>query len=601
MKFRSQIISLSLFSMVLIAFIVLMFSRKAFQETLLEEKLTSLNSQCDYLAETDLIHHFEEIDLYSKEHKVRVTLIDNQGKVFYDSETNPEDMDNHYYRNEIKKAREFGKGSEVRFSNTLKIETIYFAKYVDNDFFVRVATPLNLISVWDKAFSNRIIPLILLILFVLILINLVVIFYVSRPLKKLDEACKEYQNGNLKFKTSIETPKEFHDLSSTMNEMARTLDEQVIKISKDRNLYSLILRSMAEGILVLDTNKNVLMMNESSKEMLNIEDYSEIKTLQIFGDVELELLIDQIIKGTKAIGSKEVIKLGHLHGETALLMGEGKQKIYNINLSPIYNETTKKINGLVMTVIDITELKRVEKIKKDFVANVSHELKTPLTSINGFSEIIVNSPLDDVSIKKYSKIINRNANQMKGIIDDLLVLASLEDNKTKLVMVFSNIGLILEESIESVGFKSKEKNIKIENNYKGNEQIYCNPSLLTQAIINLLNNAINYSDENKTIIISVNSSPKILEISIKDQGWGISYLDQQRIFERFYRVDKTRSRDTGGTGLGLSIVKHICILHSGSIKVNSVVNQGSEFIITLPKEQNIENLKDKEELLYPNF
>jgi len=600
MKFRSQIISLSLFSMVLIAFIVLMFSRKAFQETLLEEKLSTLNRQCDYLAETNLIGRFDEIDLYSQEHKVRVTLIDNEGNVFYDSETNPKDMDNHYYRNEIKKAREFGKGSEVRFSNTLKIETIYFAKFVDNDFFIRVATPLNLISVWDKAFFNKIIPLILLILFVLTIINLVVIFYVSKPLKKLDEACKEYQEGNLKFKTSIETPKEFHDLSSTMNEMARTLDEQVVKISNDRNLYSLILRSMAEGILVLDNNKNILMMNESSKEMLNIQDYSKIKTLEIFGDVELELLIDQIIKGTKDSASKEVIKLGHLHGKTASLVGEGKQKTYTLNLSPIYTEMDYKITGLVMTLIDITELKRVDKIKKDFVANVSHELKTPLTSINGFSEIIVNSKLEEESLKKYSKIINRNAKQMKGIIDDLLVLASLEDNKTKPVMVFSNIGLILDECIESVGFKSKEKNIKIENLYKGKEQIYCNPNLITQAIINLLNNAINYSDENKTIVVAVNSSPKTMEIMIKDQGWGISYSDQQRIFERFYRVDKTRSRDTGGTGLGLSIVKHICILHSGRIKVSSILKEGSEFTIELPKEQNLVNIKEQEDLLYEN-
>jgi len=601
MKFRSQIISLSLFFMVLIAFIVLMFSRRAFQETLLEEKLKSLNSQCDYLAETSLINHFEEIDLYSKEHEVRVTLIDNQGNVFYDSETEPEDMDNHYYRNEIKKARESGTGSEVRFSNTLQFQTIYFAKYVNNEFFVRVATPLNLISIWDQAFFNKIIPLILLILIVLIIINFVVIFYVSRPLKKLDDACKEYQDGNLKFKTSIESPKEFHDLSSTMNEMARNLDEQVVKISNDRNLYSLILRSMAEGILVLDNDKNVLMMNKSAKKMLNLQDYSQMKTLQIFGDVELELLIDQIIKGNKTKASKEIIKLGHLHGEIAQLMGEGKQQIFNINLSPIFKEIDNTINGLVMTLIDITELKRVDKIKKDFVANVSHELKTPLTSINGFSEIIVSSQLDEVSIKKYSKIINRNAKQMKGIIDDLLVLASLEDNKTKPVMVFSNIGLILEESIASVDFRAKDKNIMITNNYQGKQKLYCNPSLLTQAIINLLNNAINYSDENKTVTIGVKDLSDAIEISIKDQGWGISPSDQQRIFERFYRVDKTRSRDTGGTGLGLSIVKHICILHSGSIRVNSILKEGSEFVITLPKEQSIENLKNNEERLYPNF
>lgn len=604
MRFKNQLI-LTITSVLLVVLVLsITIARSSFSSTMLDSKKNMLSLQTQYI-ETSLLDDSstldeDVLDNYAKYHDIRITLIDDDGTPIYDSEVDSEDMVNHYYRDEIKRARLGETSTSVRDSETTFNNTLYSATYFpDKKLYVRTATNIENLDIWDTQFISQLLPFVLILLIIILIISYLLISVINKPVQELANAANHYGKGDFKAKTAIDKPSEFARLSSVMNEMADDISEQIDKLTDDRNTYSSILSSMVEGVLITDKNKRITLCNRAAISMFGLDVTKPITLLKIFSDVDFNTAVATVIENNRP--TKYVLsRFGHLSGETAKIMGEGEDRTYQVIIAPVCTQNI--VTGTVITFNDISEIQHLEEVRKDFVANVSHELKTPLTSIAGFSDILVNGDLDEEKSKRYAKIIEKNSLQMKGIIEDLLTLASLEKNDSKIEMKSESLNDIINGAIESCEYKTKEKNIKIIYSSKEIPQVICSKSLITQAVLNLLTNAISYSDVGKTVTVDLIYDSKNYSIIVKDEGCGIPRMYQDRIFERFYRVDKARSKSSGGTGLGLSIVRHIMSLHGGSVSLSSEVGRGSTFTLTIPKERlDLSTLKDKSRSLYPQF
>jgi two-component system phosphate regulon sensor histidine kinase PhoR len=602
MRFKNQLL-LTITTTVLLGLIFsITIARSTFSSTLLDSKKQLLVSESQYI-EYYLINdemNPTKLDNYASKHNVRVTIIDTEGKPIYDSMVDFNDMENHYYRAEIKGARAGDTSYAIRESTTTYYNTLYSATYFpSSQTYVRTATNIEELNIWDTRFLTQLLPFIIVLAIVILVLSFILIGVITRPVQELASAANKYRRGDFSSKTAIEKPYEFARLSSVMNQMADDINEQVNKLTDDRNTYSSILSSMAEGVLVTDGEKRITLCNRAAIAMFGLDVTEPVSLMGLFSDINFDTTVTNAMKKNKT--SKYILsRFGHLSGETAKIMGEGESRTYQVIIAPI--SLRDEVSGSVITFNDISELKHLENVRKDFVSNVSHELKTPLTSIAGFSSILVKENLDEIKRKKYAAIIEKNTLQMKGIIEDLLTLASLEKDDAQIEMKSENISYLIEESIDSCEYKANEKNIRIEYKNKIDINLFCSAFLLKQAILNLLTNAISYSEKDKTVIIETFEVDRGFKIKVSDQGVGIPRKDQDRIFERFYRVDKARSKSSGGTGLGLSIVRHIMSLHDGSVSVESREGIGSTFTLTLLKEnQDMSVIKEKSKGFYPQF
>ena len=600
MRFKNQLLITITVTVLVVLIFSITLARTTFSNTLLDSKKQLLADESsyieNYLVEDVLIP--KDLDDYSRLHNVRVTIIDDTGKPLYDSMIDYNDMENHYYRPEIKGAREGVTSYAIRKSNSTFYNTLYSATFFPTSkTFVRTAANIEELNIWDTRFLTQLLPFIIILSIIILLLSFLLIGVITKPLQELATAANKYGRGDFSEKTAIEKPYEFARLSSVMNQMADNINEQVNKLTDDRNTYSSILSSMVEGVLVTDAEKRITLCNRAAIAMFGLDVTAPVSLMGLFSDINFDTTVTASMK--ESIPSKYVLsRFGHLSGETAKIIGDGDYRTYQVMIAPI--SQNNEVAGSVITFNDISELNHLEKVRKDFVSNVSHELKTPLTSIAGFSSILVKENLDDKSMKKYAKIIEKNTLQMKGIIDDLLTLASLEKENAQIEMKNENIVSLIEESIDSCEYKASEKNIRIKYNKTKDINLYCSASLLRQAILNLLTNAISYTEKEKTVIIDTIESENDYQIKVIDQGVGIPRKDQDRIFERFYRVDKARSKSSGGTGLGLSIVKHIMSLHGGSVSVESREGFGSIFTLTILKERlDMSAIKEKSQTYYP--
>ena len=588
------------------AFVILISSitiaRSSFSATLLESTKSLLRGEASYIEQVILASADPTDNLisYAKAEDIRITLIDQKGNPTFDSMVDYTTMENHFYRPEIKSAREGLPSDAIRKSITTGHNTLYSATYFPSIHgYVRTAKSIEELNVWDAQFATTLIPYVIIITSLILLVSLILITLFHRPLKELEEAAREYQHGNFKKKTAIEKPLEFERLSSAMNAMATDIETQIEKLTSDRNTYSSILSSMNEGVLLIDTNKRITLCNRSAIHYFGIEVTKPLTILAFFRDIDFDTAVSTTLKNNTT--SRYILsRFENISGESALLMGEGKELTYQVIIAPIDQEG--EVSGAVITFSDITELKHLEEVRKDFVANVSHELKTPLTSIAGFSNLLVKGAEDAKTSLKFARIIEKNAQQMKGIIEDLLTLATLEKENSHISMHEESLSSIIEESLASVAYKKVAKNMIINFENEADVTLFCSASLMREALVNILSNAIAYSDTDKTITIHTYIQPTNYVIDIIDQGFGIPVIDQGRIFERFYRVDKARSKSSGGTGLGLSIVKHIISLHGGTVSLTSEVGKGSCFTLTIPKERpELTYIKEKSKDLYPHF
>ncbi|AEV27967.1 signal transduction histidine kinase [Sphaerochaeta pleomorpha str. Grapes] len=529
-----------------------------------------LSNHAVYLREANLSD--KELDTYAAAFSLRITIIKSDGTVSYDTYFNPKDLDNHLYRQEIKDAFAKGTGTAIRSSANAKQQLLYEALLTDSNEVIRVSRELSVIKNWTYEFLSDLALIFLALLLLSMLTIVFIINHTTKALEILTNTAIEYSKGNLSHHATVIGPTEYTILSETLNGMAVQLQQQFKQLQNTSFEFLAIFNAMEEGIVLIDSNLRILLSNNAFDRIFAHNTIAKETPLRqwVFSEA-VQTSIEKAFTGQSATPC------------CLTVCPEGSERMYfQVCMAPVA-EKKGKIISLVLTFTDITKTRRLELVRKDFVANVSHELKTPLTSIGGFAEILVNKQAEGKQAQQFLEIIFDNVKQMQLIVEDLLLLASLENDEKQITMQSCSVEHIIEESLRRCTYKASMKKMVIES--KVQRKLYCmgNEGLLIQAMVNLILNAILYSEEGKTISIVVEEVENQILFKVQDQGCGIAEENLERIFERFYRVDKARSRKEGGTGLGLSIVKHIANIHNGNISVESHIGEGSTFTLSIPQ------------------
>jgi len=510
----------------------------------------------------------------------RITVIETTGKVLADSQEDPQQMDNHSDRPEIIKAMKEQAGSAIRFSHTLGLDMMYVAIPLKVQgrivAVLRIAKPVSAINGQLKSVHYKILIGASFVAAIAALLSLAVSRKISRPLEELKKGAQLFAGGDLSHKLSRGNCQEIDAVAKAMNQMASEIDERIRTISCQRNEHKAVLSSMAEAVLAVDSQQRLITLNSSAAEMFGVDiSLAKGRNLQeIIRNPALQHFVTNSLAGNESVE------------DNITLHKDSSERFLQAKSNALQDEQGQKI-GVLVVLNDITKLRRLEQLRRDFVANVSHELKTPITSIKGFVETLLEGAIKrPEEAKRFLDIISKQTNRMDAIIDDLLALSKIEQRVEKTEIEIKN-GCIkdgLVAAIELCRNKALEKQIEIELRCGDDITANINTPLLEQAVVNLLDNAVKYSPVSSKIEVAAMQSDGQISITVTDFGCGIDKEFLDRIFERFFVVDKARSRKLGGTGLGLAIVKHIAVAHNGSVAVESSPGAGSKFSIYLPAD-----------------
>ena len=502
------------------------------------------------------------LSLYKfKDNLVRFTVINKDGDVIFDNEIAK--LDNHNNRQEIIDAFKNGSGSSVRYSASLSTSMVYVATKIDDNTVIRSSVPVNSIRVFTSGTLKYYIAIILLVFVLSLFLAVKLVKIIVYPINELQKVTSKIENGDLNKRAIIYNYDEIGFLAQTFNNIADQLEIRIIDSLDKKNKLEAILESMESGVIAIDNNENIILINSYSQKLFDLKEDNIGKKIS---DCIIDYDLINFIREIPEIGTKEV-KLFH-----------PIERELRVKKSPIISYLNNSI-GIVITVQDITDIKRLENMRSEFVANVSHELKTPLTSIKGFSETL--RYVDDSETKnKFLDIIDKESERLTNLINDILILSNIE-NIHKMESEYFNPGDVIENVLDMVKSQAYKKSIIIKYNDCFNSEILGSKDKFHQLAVNLIENAIKYSNENGIVKIDLTLEEQYFVFKVKDNGIGIPKNDIPRIFERFYRVDKSRS--TRGTGLGLAIVKHIVKLFNGEISVKSKVGRGSTFTVKIKK------------------
>jgi two-component system phosphate regulon sensor histidine kinase PhoR len=510
---------------------------------------------------------------------VGVTFVDKSGNVLGDS-TSQLVFENHSNRKEIIDAFLYGDSSSIRYSDTERKTYIYVAKKINDNTVIRLSVPL-MDSIMFIFYS---LPAIIFSLLITVLIALFLSSRLSRslikPIMDFSEAIDlKVQEENVKSLTFDVKYDELVPIAKRFDELAEDLREYVSKLKFENNKINIILNTMREGLIILDSNKDVLLINSSASKFLGIN-----------MDVEGKNILFYTRNATFNNAIETVLNSSEL---SILNIPEGSisKKSLQFYISPILKNDNKSIiEGILIIISDVTAILRAEKIRSEFVANVSHELKTPITSIKGFAELLSSdSKEDSKNTKDYSEIILSQSERLISLIDDILLLSEVESKTKDSNIQYINLTTIANEIVQVLENQASIKNIKIECS-KNDVYFNANRNSIFELLLNLTDNAINYNKIDGKIQLLLEEDEKNVYISVTDTGIGIPKEDINRVFERFYRVDKSRSKKSGGTGLGLSIAKHITELYKGKITIESVLNEYTKIFVVLPKNNNTKSM-----------
>jgi len=510
---------------------------------------------------------------------VRVTVILPDGVVIADSHKDPLLMENHADRPEIIAAYGGGVGSSRRFSRTLQHRRVYAAVPVMRDGAV-VAVVLT--SVSTQAVEGEIglllrpIGIAALLMF---LLAAVLSFFVSRriarPLENMQRGATRFAEGKLQHDLPVPRAEELASLAESLNAMAAELDVRIRTISHQRAESEAVFSSMVEGVIAVDPDERIIAINRAAAEMFDVD-----------------------VAGARGRPIQEVVRNTDVHSlasrtlasdvpiETSLEPRAGEERCLQAHGTALRDSQGRQI-GAVLVLNDMTRMRRLENVRRDFVANVSHELRTPITSIKGFVETLIDGSLSDPGeMRRYLEIVVKHVDRLNAIIEDLLYLSRIEQDPEELLAGRSDVvlGEIVEGAVEGLSASARERDIEFSVECRRPLAAKVSRQLMEHAVSNLLDNAIKYSAPGSPVRVIVGIEGDHVFIRVCDQGAGIGSEHLERIFERFYRVDKARSRQLGGTGLGLAIAKHIVQAHGGYITVESEPGQGSTFTVYLPKQ-----------------
>lgn len=506
----------------------------------------------------------------------RLTLIDESGRVLADSEGNRDEMDFHAGRPEIIDALSGGRGVATRHSSTVNRDLLYVAEPMQwaegSSGVLRLAVPLDAVESALEVSIARLIAGALAAGGLATAVWFVAVLRLTAPIEEMKRGADRFARGEFGSKLPVPRSQELGSLADAMNRMADQLDERIRTVVRQRNEHEALLASMVEGVLAVDREERLLSLNAAAERLLALsEGRAQGRSIQeVIRNTDLQNLVARTLRSETTIEGELVIR------------GEGLRYL-QAHGSPLRDSQGRNI-GAVIVLNDITRIRRLETLRSDFVANVSHELKTPITSIKGFVETLVENRMEDPEeAGRFLEIIAKHADRLSSIIDDLLSLSRIEQEAERGEIPFESAELapIVESAVQLCEPKAGMKRIELRREGETGLRVRVNGALLEQAIINLIDNAVKYSPEGGSISIRTRRSGDEVLIEVIDRGSGIAAEHLPRLFERFYRVDKARSRKLGGTGLGLSIVKHIVQAHGGRVDVESRPGQGSRFIIAL--------------------
>jgi two-component system phosphate regulon sensor histidine kinase PhoR len=509
----------------------------------------------------------------------RITVILPSGTVIGDSHDNPDRMDNHALRPEVIQAKKGNVGKSIRFSTSLQQRMMYVAvPLMDNKRIVaviRTSLPVTAIDEKLNSIETQIAFGGLLIAFIAAGISLYVSRRISRPIEKMKQGAEHFARGDLLYRLPETDLEEIGSLADALNQMAAQLDDRIKTIINQRNELEAILSSMEEGVIAFDMDERVISINQAAARIFEtIPKHMLNRSIQeVIRNPELQQFVTQALSSTD-----------NLEGDITL-HHEGERTIY-LHSTSLRDSSEDQI-GVLVVMNDVTKVRRLENIRRDFAANVSHEIKTPLTAIKGFVETLRHGSVKNPEeIERFLGIIEKHVNRLTAILEDLISLSRIEqDDEKKAIKLQKNpIKNVLQTAIGNCREKANLKDITVDYVCEENLFAMIDPTLLEQALVNLLDNAITYSHEGSSVQISAFQKRDSIIISVQDHGTGITKEHLPRIFERFYRADKARNRDLGGTGLGLAIVKHITQVHGGYATVESTPGKGSTFSLNLPAE-----------------
>jgi two-component system, OmpR family, phosphate regulon sensor histidine kinase PhoR len=506
----------------------------------------------------------------------RVTVILADGTVMADSDEEPNRMENHRSRPEVLQALAGGLGRSERYSSTQGQRMMYVALPLeggDAPFAVlRVAIPLTAVT----SQVNALFVDVLIGGFFSAILALALAFLVSRrisrPVEQLRSGAEKFSAGDLQHRLEVPGPAELADLARTMNQMAAQLQGRIDAVISQRNEFETVLASMVEGVVAIDLQGRIMSFNAAFTRMLAVPT-GPVKGRDI-NEIIRDRSFHQLL--TESMTQNRLVQ-----GD--LVVRQPVERVFDTHCVPLAG-LAEAPGGTLVVLHDVTRMRRLENVRQDFVANVSHEIRTPLTAIQGFVETLMQAAEDPEERRRFLDIIQRHVNRLNDILEDLLALARLEQRGEGATVTLETTPLrgVIETAAQLVQWKADARGVRLALDCAADITVKVDATLLEQALINLIDNAVKYSPEKETVHVAAVQADGELQIRVRDHGPGIPQKYQPRIFERFYRVDKARSRKIGGTGLGLAIVKHISQVHGGRVSLESSSGRGSTFTIHLP-------------------
>lgn len=592
-----QIFPANIIILVVAIFILSWYGATTLQEFYLQDTEADLESRAnllsskviDFLKVDDIVGlRYHSIEA-GRESGTRITVIDSEGTVLADSNENPEVMDNHRYRDEINTAFTGAVGSSRRFSSTLDENRIYVAVPIiierevggQEPFVLRTSVSVASLDKTLEKMKNRIILGSLVVLVLAGFVTLIISRNVSRPLEQMTKSAQQFARGDFSERMLPMAKKtaslEIVTLSSAMDRMAELLDEKIQAIVTHRNQLETVFSSMVEAVIAIDLEERVISINDAAAQLFDVD--RSTATGKIMQQIVRNVKLQQEISST--LQSKESVE------EEIILHEKDGDRFLQTHVVTLSNGLGEYV-GVLVVMNDVTRMRRLENIRRDFVANVSHELRTPITSIQGYVETLLDGALDSrEDSEKFLEVVLRQSQRLNSIIDDLLCLSRIEEEarQGEIQREASSLLPVVESALQFCEIKAEKAGVKLESNCGDDIVANVNGPLIEQALINLVANAVTYSKPDDTVLVDCSlqegGEKSRVKISVIDTGIGISKEHLPRLFERFYRSDKARSRSVGGTGLGLAIVKHIAQSHGGTVEVESVEGEGSTFSLII--------------------
>jgi len=531
----------------------------------------NLSIQSRLIAEQIPLSFTSNLDDFCKRYKEktgsRITIIDNTGHVAGDSDEPSEKMENHLDRPEIKEASVNNIGSAIRFSKTIQKDFFYLAVTLDNADrgFLRLSVPLHDLEHAISDVRMRIALASVTALFIAILMGLFQTEKITKSIEEIAKFSREIKSGNFKTRLFLKEKGEISELAKNINDMAQELKTMLEHSQEERHKMEEILRNMSDGLMLIDTKGKIALCNPAVKNFFGLELDIEGKPLiETLRSAELTNILSETIRN-KEIMAKE-IEVTH-----------PKQLYLLATAIPFYYPPEdEKISGIILSLHDITRLKQLEDVRKDFVANVSHEIKTPITAIKGFAETLLEGAIDDrENALKFLQTIKNHGVRLNSLVEDLLTLSSIELGDIRIEKRNVNISAMTDTVFTTLSDKARTKGLYLKKSFPAEPvEIYADKDRLVQILLNLVDNSIKFTEHGGvTIGLDREGEPNI--IFVEDTGIGIPKRHLSRLGERFYRVDRSRSRELGGTGLGLAIVKHLVKAHGWEMKIESTQGKGT--------------------------